>query len=271
MLKKTAALLYDGTCLLLSAGCEPIGDAKAQEVDPPAIRLAARTFEARQGVEPGVEARFVDRNAETLHLIVQFVGPLSAADRARFEAGSRIRLRDPVPDNAYVAVVPRSAVSDATLFDENSWPTPLRAIVDLRATDKIAPWLLANQIPEHARLPGGRVAVIVQFHGDVDANGQAEALTGLDVTRTGAVPLARRLEITIPVAQLTNLADRDEVKWVEEIPPPPEVRRDGSLGQAPINAVSGDRGRSHRSKRRHRMGIVHTGQDTAISPGASTR
>jgi hypothetical protein len=241
---KTAALLYaTGICLLWSAGCEPIGDANAQPADPPAIRLAARTFEARPGVEAGVEARFVARNAETLHLIVQFVGPLSAADRARFETGSRIQLRDPVPDNAYVAVVPLSAVRDATLFDENRWPTPLRAIVDLRATDKIAPSLLANQIPEHASLPGGRVAVIVQFHGDVDAAGQADALTGLDVRRTGAVPLARRLEITIPVTQLTDLADHDAVKWIEEVPPPPEdandaVRSVKGVNSDAVNAVS---------------------------------
>ena len=224
--------------LLLMFGCASPRDQAAKDLDGgPTVRLVARTFVTAPGIGKELADWLGTQDAQGLHVIVQFVRAPATSDRASLEKRYGIRFLDPVPDHAYFARVPRAALVDKQLFGTAAaTETPVHAVVRIRPTDKVAPWLLAGQVLPYARRGEGHFAVIVQFFGDIDVEAQLALLQGMGIEVEERLPLVNGVQIEIPADQLLKLASHDSVKWVEEIPGPAEEDNDGIRAAGGVNS-----------------------------------
>jgi hypothetical protein len=199
-----------------------------------AVRLRARVFVPKPGVDRELK-RYFDEMAQekTAHVIVQFAAVPSLQEREVLEKEMKVRLLDPVPERAFFAAMPPGMALAKRLVTDGK---PARWIGMIAPKDKVAPWLLRDGMPIHARRPEGKVEVIVQFFGDVEVKGQEQILVKHHAkVLTHVVPL-NGWRVTLAEGSLLKLAAEDPVKWIEEIPAPPEDDNDGVRSATGVNA-----------------------------------
>ncbi len=159
------------------------------------------------------------------HFIIQFDGPLGAADRQRVEAAG-VQLLGYVGDGAFFASLAPGGLTAPAL---GAAPT-VQGVGDIDPAWKLDPRILADQVPEWAvvgldPLGDDTVAVYVMFHADValltDGLAAVEALDGMV---RDAVESINALVVEVPLSSLHALAAEDAVQWIEwPLPPMGEV------------------------------------------------
>jgi hypothetical protein len=208
----------------------------APVADKPAVRLAPNSF----FVEPGVSASLIARTQQgsdaVIHAIVQFTRPVTAQTRGLLRSKYGIVLLEPVPDNAYLATVPRRMLNSQRIAVEGGAPdTGVRAITEIRASEKVSAPLLGGKVAPHVARDG-RYAVVVQFFSDVDVEAQRRVLAATGTNIVIRQPLTSAWVIEIAPGVLVGLAEFDGVKWIEPAPGPIQLDNDGVRGPTGINA-----------------------------------
>ncbi len=181
----------------------------------------------REDARRRLETLARDTGSQSKHIVMQFDGPLSLADkRAMSDAG--ITVLRPLGSHAYFAVIetvaPRAAGTPA--FEK------LADAYDIDRGWKRHPLLVKNQKPTWIKftVPEGEVApnaerrrliLNVMFHSDValqfDAINEIAKLGGTVVSTVDSI---NALVVDIPESKLDALIDCDAVQWVEPPLPP---------------------------------------------------
>ena len=195
----------------------------AKRADKPgSIHLRSRRITPRPGVAPKL-AKQAERRDGTMHAIVQPAQPVDARTRARWAKEPGIRLLDPIPDGAYFASVPADAERLRGLVRNDG---PLRWVGPIELADKLSEPLAAGEVPDHARGDEG-VRVVVLFFGDVPVRAQQRVLKPFAADAPRRVEPLNGWQVEVGEKDLRRLAAEDEVKWIEEVPPPIELDNDG--------------------------------------------
>ncbi|MCK4871860.1 MAG: S8 family serine peptidase [Phycisphaerales bacterium] len=155
------------------------------------------------------------------HIVVQFDGPVSPADRAALhDAG--LSLSSYIGSHAFIAVladgVDARAVSKvASLTDARSF----------EATAKMHQAFLDRDVPifavtDNADADNPTVAAYIMFHPDVDLHGAAANLVGQhDGKIISTLESINGMVINLPLDEIDSLAGADVVLWIE--PPLPKL------------------------------------------------
>ncbi|HEX9277466.1 MAG TPA: S8 family serine peptidase [Casimicrobiaceae bacterium] len=184
------------------------------------IRLAALTFDPLKQMPLVAQARQPDAGAgpPTHRTIVQFKAPLKRRDRARLQSEYGLRLRDYIPERAYLELV-TPAVLERLRRD------PLfRAAVPYHAEFKIQPGIGQRQFKtEERRKVAGLWLTCVLFADsdpkrvlDVLANLGARSIVVVDDRPLGGVPKIKFIVDGRDV--LPKIAALPEVQVIEEVP-----------------------------------------------------
>ncbi|MBI3890358.1 MAG: S8 family serine peptidase [Candidatus Wallbacteria bacterium] len=197
------------------------------DLDAPVVKLKSGIRELRPGAPVAVRA-------EREHLLVEFRGPLTLPDRLELERLD-VRVLDFIPNRSFVLDVPRASLVPL-------WAMPsVVAIGNLFAEDRLSPLLLAGKLPDYSLTAAGRVRLRVSVFGGVSLDRARRVLE-----RIGAVTLSERLsptgtlDVEAPPESLAELAEADEVRYVEPASPPrrPASARAGSRSNTGAAGVS---------------------------------
>jgi uncharacterized repeat protein (TIGR01451 family) len=186
------------------------------------VRLKSEVFAPTGDVE-GNLARIRARhgNRPVVHVIVQFDELPDDARRRQLEAHG-VKLLGYLPDNAFFAAVP------ARVKGGDLQAARLRWLGAVYADDKVPERIRTQGLGVWALRAPGKVDVRVSCFADVNLNDVSAAIAGLGGELIEAVAELHRITVTIPTAALNQVTALDEVRWVEEVPPPPKPQNDGS-------------------------------------------
>lgn len=206
----------------------------AERYDPRSVRLKSRVFVPATGVD-GKLRSYVERQRREghAHVLVQFQEPPGQRERRLLEDSFKSRLLDPVPERAYFVGVPADLDVLRRLSDRGG---PARAVALIEPEDKISPLLRLVGVPEYARRKGGAAELIVEFFGDVESKRQEEVLHEADAKAVARIVGLNGWRVLLDPKGIRRLAEQDEVKWVEEIPPPPTDDNDGVRSASGVNS-----------------------------------
>ena len=201
-------------CLFAAVALSVVSAAHA-ETTP--VRLRSRTF------LPDANASFFSRQApptETRYLFAQF-RPSSLPVLRSELAASGIKLLRPIPEDTWIIAVPPAAWNSDVLLERLEWAA------EIDPTDKMPARLVAGRVSGAAQRPGGRVALRIRFHDDVDPD-----LAGTELESLGAIlgdPMAvfPGWTVALEPSRLLDIAALDKVLWVTEALVP-ELENDGS-------------------------------------------
>ncbi len=204
--------------LVLSLAGSALGAGPAGTGPDSAIRLKSRLIEpdrdpaaARDQVARALGARAAV--AAPARVLVQLADLPDSARRAEL-ARAGLVLHGPVPERAYLATLRPGADAAALAALGVVW------LADLAADDKTAPALRRGRAPAHARLADDRIAVVVEFHADVDLDAALPAvLAAAGAERRGELRALNAVLLAVPAAAIPALTARDEIKWVEPASP----------------------------------------------------
>lgn len=195
------------------------------------IHLRSRRYTPR----PGVAKRLLSQAAKrerTVHAIVQPNEPVDTATRKRWRREPGITLLDPVPDGAFFAALPADEAALRRLVARGG---PLRWAGPIEPADKVAPTLDDDEIRPHVRGDKG-LRVVVLFFGDVPVRAQRRIVGRYAAGDADRVEPVNGWVAEVPQSRLRGLAAEDEVKWVEDVPPPIELDNDGVRSATATNA-----------------------------------
>jgi hypothetical protein len=198
-----------------------------------AIRLKARQFVPRPGVARGLATYFRSQAKEkSVHVLLQLQRDPPPAFRQTL-SGEKVRLLDPVPEHAFFAAMPPSLTLAKRLVGAE---TPVRWIGPIARKDKVAPWLLADGIPEHAQREDDAAELVVEFFGDVPVKRQESVLVAARAEILNRIQELNAWRVILAQKSLLRLASQDPVKWIVEIPAPAEIDNDGVRSATGVNA-----------------------------------
>ena len=190
---------------------------------PAASNAAIRTraLPELRGVERALATRAASAG-ESLHAIV-------LVERDQRDAAERagVRLLDPLDGDLWLASVPSANVRRGEL------PQGVGAAWDLGASDRVAPGFLA----EVAARKSARVALRVNVFRGASFDATREALASAGASVTSALPLLGVLDVDAPVSALPTILARDDVRWVEPAPLPPQFENNGLRADAFVDAA----------------------------------
>ncbi len=195
-----------------------VGVAGVAGPDEPLLRLRSGLFELLPGAPVSIDG-------PSAHLIVQFHGPLTEADRIELERLG-VELAGFVPNRAFLARVPRESLE--SLGDLRS----VRAIGNLFPADKLPSGLASGTPSPHAR-HGEVLDVRLALHRGVELGRAVPELSALGVElHESPASVAGWLKASLPMGSVHRVASLDTVLYLEEAEPP----------RATTNVTGGDRG-----------------------------
>jgi hypothetical protein len=213
---------------------EPQAQRPAEAVN--AIRLQARTLTPQPGLEANLQSHFQGRlkaRESKVHVILQFRQQPNLQQRQALAKEMDVQLLDALPLNAFFAVMPPD-ISRAQMLVGTG--RPVRWVGRIATEYKISPPLARGTIPAHARRAKGTAEVMVLFFGDVDVKDQRDILGRHVVINLNRVEPLNGWRVQMDPKAIATLAGRDEVKWIVEVPPPPEDDNDGVRSATGVNA-----------------------------------
>jgi hypothetical protein len=187
-----------------------MADAEHVASPGPLIRLAVRTFDPR-----ATEVADNEPLSPRTRSIVQFTRALTADDRARIQERFGLQLTSYLPDLAYLELVPPGDL--ARLRDDEL----VRAVVPYRPEYKVSPLLGRVTFRTEGRSRPGGTWVRIDLFPDADPGPVVAYLEGAgasDVTVNDDRPLGGDLHVLAVVPSIEGVADRPEVRWIEEVP-----------------------------------------------------
>jgi subtilisin family serine protease len=155
------------------------------------------------------------------HVVVQFDAvPTAAAQADMAERG--LHLLNYVGGGAYLASLDSAQTNSQALLQING----LTGLDSVRSEWKLHPALAAGDLPSWSVLgqaaAGERQLVLyVLFHADVNVYDGVALVEAYGAAVRSILPTVRGLVIEIPEANISALADMDEVQWIE--PPIPQL------------------------------------------------
>jgi hypothetical protein len=188
---------------------------------------------------------------ERLHFVVQFARELTPDELEEVEDLVGNDLDGPVPENAYITSV--SAADWAAVRDGLLSGSP-RAVklLEFRVADRLAPEIRNPNDPALVDLPdyaetapgSGLYYMFVRFFDDVPVAEQRQILLDQGATQPGGgllVPGPTGIwAVILPRMNVDDLADRDEVRFIEPTTPPVEEDLDQVRGEIGATAVDYD-------------------------------
>lgn len=198
--------------------CAQILDARYE------IRLKTRIFIPTPGVEDGLDEYFKrNEKNDRIHAIAQFDNAPTLKEREELLAKDKLVILDLIPEKAFFVSLPNNFEHLERLIERMG----IRWVGEIKADYKISPGLLKD-IPNYAKRDSNRVAVIVYFFGDVPIKLQSQFLSSKGADSVNRIHPLNAWSIVHDQNALRALADNDIVKFIIEIPPPPERDNDGS-------------------------------------------
>lgn len=203
--------------------------ASATQLRP--VRLKSGTFAGAGALVGNLATAFAARpDAPSVHVLAQFNRVPDADDRARLELAG-LTLLGYVPDGAYFANVRRSA--DLALAASIG----LRWLGAVYPEDKLTETLLAGTPGTWAVEPDGRVKLRVWPFEDVAPESARAALTAAGAEVRSETISTGQFEVLVPPDRVIRLAELDEVRWLEETPPPIALFNDGLRTNMQVHEV----------------------------------
>jgi len=193
--------------LVLVAACAQTG------TQTETIRLQARTIQASEGISPDLVEQLRRSEKQRLHVLVQL--------RAKPDIQTRDRLRARGVELLF-HVDPRVWVASVDTGLDTAAPELLadvRWMGAFQPRDKIGPDLRAGRYADWAVEADGRIRVSVEFFDDV-LRQEAEALLAAYSDRIERWAIPYGWYAIVPPTAIEPLAMRDEVKRIEQGPPP---------------------------------------------------
>ena len=157
------------------------------------------------------------------HILVQFKESYRALRKAELSAHG-LRLLRYVPDHTWIAALEPGASSDPILRERLSW------VGTLAAEDKVPPRFLSGDFGTWAFQPDGRIELRVRLHDDIEGPAREVArqrLTAMGAEILAPLPIFPGYTVRVADSRILELADLDEVLWISEGLPVPEVENDG--------------------------------------------
>ena len=148
------------------------------------------------------------------HILIQLSQPLnSAIEKILKEHG--VELLEYIPSNTWKAKIPASALMGLKSFDF------VHAMGDIYAVDKFPMHVLENNFYPYSNNNDGTISILVTFHKDIPFNRALEILTELSgTTYQEDFITGQRVLLKIPKERLQDLAEYDDVNWIEDRPTP---------------------------------------------------
>jgi len=172
--------------------------------------------------QSGKAIGFHNNHAE---VYITFQQPLKATERGKIKRMGGIRFYAAVSETTYLARIREPALEklrNHPLFVD---------IQPVELTDKLSTNLNAGSVGPNVVNPDGTLAVYVQFYDDVKLPHALKSLrkTGVDFEKPKRFLLNNRILINATNEQISLLAQKINVRHIDEIPPPP---RDDNLNAA---------------------------------------
>jgi uncharacterized repeat protein (TIGR01451 family) len=186
------------------------------------IRLKSGEFQPQGDFDPNfelVKGRFANR--AVVHVILQFEEIPDLAQRKQLEARG-VRLLGYLPDHAFFASVPVKVKASELKVYRVRW------LGGVYKEDKIAPRIRNEGLGGWALRSNATVDLQLTCFDDSDLGNLAAAITVAGGQVLSTMPELHRLTVNVPTAVLDQLAELDDVRWIEEVAPPPKVLNDGS-------------------------------------------
>jgi len=221
--------------LILLLGMPNLGQAAPPQQGPPSTRGAQDTHEiklkSRQFTpSPGVEIGVQNIEGARGHVILQFDDIPTEQERADLAAAG-VRLLAYIPNKAWFASIPANLDLGAQGMANLRW------MGAIQVEDKLSASLIAGQPGSWAVEPDGQVQLSVLYFEDVTVS-EAEAVVSRHSGQLlFSAPEFNRLTIRIPQSGIQPLAAEDQIQWIEEVPPPPQVENDGIRARTNVNNV----------------------------------
>ncbi|MBI5265777.1 MAG: S8 family serine peptidase [candidate division Zixibacteria bacterium] len=158
------------------------------------------------------------------HIMIQFRGPVTDADRAQL-ASAGIGLLDYLPDYAYTARIEKSP------SNRDIQQYGIRWLGQISADQKLAPIIAQSGMPDWAKRAGDSVQITVALHRDesaADWSGHLSRNFGARVL--GSQTITNALELILPSPMVRKLAALDAVSFIEPALPPQQEHNDGCRG-----------------------------------------
>lgn len=164
------------------------------------------------------------------HVILQFDAIPDDAHRKQLKAHG-VQLLGYLPDNSYFASVP------ARVKAGDLRPQRVRWIGAIYKDDKTPPRLRAEGFGGWALRPNGTVDLQLTCFDDADLGAVANSITAAGGQVLSTMPELHRLTVNVPTTVLDQLAELDDVRWIEDVPPPPKALNDGSRANTQADIV----------------------------------
>jgi subtilisin family serine protease len=193
------------------------------------IGLQSRQFTPDRGVNPAVQAALENagekasaQGAGRVHTILQLEYIPTPEEKEQLRQQG-IELLTYIPNYAWLASVPAANPAEAAGVPGVRW------VGTLTAQDKLQPELRAQELQPWAYDPAGNlIAVLVQFHKDVDLEQGRAAAEAHGGEVTGEASVINTLAVEIDRDELAALAGEDVVAWIEQPLPLLEPVNDGN-------------------------------------------
>lgn len=218
---------------ILIVGCIHTVKTTKQEDMHKAIRLKSRVFVPVDGLEKNLLKHVESlKKLERIHVLVQFTEVPDIENRRNLEQKMNLRFLDPIPEKAFYISIPTKTSIAKSLVDLKQ----VRWIGKIQPRDKVKPWLIRKGVPQHARRDRDSAELIVEFFGDISEKRQQQVLKKHGVKILERITPINGWSIIIKEATILSLADKDEIKWIVDIPGPPEDDNDGIRSGTGVNS-----------------------------------
>lgn len=204
---------------LLCASSAPGGDE---------VILKSRRFVPAAGVSASLRGRRSE-GSERIHVILQLENVPTVERRVGF-IRTGVRLLSYLPQRSWLAGV------RADKLDEIAALPGVRAVVDIRAADKLAPPIAEEGVGAYSMTPDGRARLTVRFFEDVTWAAGARAIRELGGTVVDGSETENSVLCHLPATAIEDLASCEAVKWIDQLSPSMDLN-DGVRAAININAV----------------------------------
>lgn len=205
------------------AACAERDTGKGQQEADYTVRLLAREFTPAAGIDPDLSKAIANAQAERLHVLVQFERVPATDLRNRMQEQFSLRILDTIPEKSFFAAVPANESAIEEIFSSD---LAIRWIGPIKPHDKIAPGLRDFKAPEYTRRVGEQIEMVVMFFGDIPEENQKTILDTFEMETLDRLGPINGWYVLGFEKQIPDLAEIDEIKWIEQGPAPVEEDND---------------------------------------------